>query len=96
MLPGVGERLGDEVVGGSLDGRRQPLGRRLLDLDREHGALGQAGERRLEPAVREQPRVEAADELADLLERQRQLGLRRLDELRHLGRIGLEAPLDQV
>ena len=40
--------------------------------------------------------MEAAHELADLLERERELGLRRVDQLRHLGRIGLEAALDQV
>ena len=40
--------------------------------------------------------MEAADELADLFERERQLGLRRRDQLRHLGRIGLEPALDQV
>jgi hypothetical protein len=95
-FPAFASAFGDEVVRGGLDGRRQPSGWNLDDLDREHRALGEAGQRRLEPAVGEQARVEAADELADLFERQRQLRLRRRNQLRHLGRVGLEPALDQV
>ena len=40
--------------------------------------------------------MQPAHELADLLERECELGLGRVDQLRHLGRVGLEAALDQV
>ena len=40
--------------------------------------------------------MQAADELADLLQRERQLGLCRLDQCRHLAGVGLEPPADQL
>ena len=40
--------------------------------------------------------MQAADELADLLQGQRQLGLCRLDQCRHLAGVGVELPEDQL
>ena len=44
----------------------------------------------------EQPRVQPAHELADLLQRQRQLRLGRFEQLRHLAGIGLQAAADEM
>ena len=62
----VGQRLGDHEVGRRLDRFRQPLRRRLEDLDRQRRAVGEAAERRLQPAVAEHRGVDAAGELAQL------------------------------
>ena len=40
--------------------------------------------------------MQAADELPDLLQRERQLDLCSLDQCRHLARVGLEPPADQL
>ncbi len=40
--------------------------------------------------------MQALDELADLRQRHRQLGLRALDQSRHLGRLGLDSPADEM
>ena len=37
VLGHVGQRLGDDEVGGRLDGAGQPLGRRLVDRDADRG-----------------------------------------------------------
>ena len=63
------------------------------------GSTARSGERRergAEPSVAEQSRVQAADELANLLQRERQLVLGRLDQCRHLAGVGLEPPPDQL
>ena len=41
VLGHVGQRLGDDEVGGGLDRRRQPVGRRLEHLDRDGRAPGE-------------------------------------------------------
>ena len=66
--------------------RRQPLRRQRHDLHRAGAGAPRALRSPARAAVGQEARVEAADELADLLERERQLGLRGLEQLRHLGR----------
>jgi len=67
VLGHVGERLGDDEVGGRLDRGRQPADVRL---DRHgHRASGrERRERRVQAAVGQDRRVDAADELAQLRE----------------------------
>ena len=76
VLGHVGQRLGDDEVGGRLDRRRQPLVRHLGELDRHRRAAGERLERAPEAAVGQHRGVDAARQLAQLLERGLQLLLR--------------------
>ena len=75
VLDDVGQRLGDDVVGGRLDRRRQPLGGRAGDAHRDRRALGQCRQRGLQPLLGQHRGVDAARQLAQLLQRRLQLGL---------------------
>ena len=92
VLGHVGQRLGDHEVGRGLDRLGQPLAGNLDDLDRQRRADGERLDRRAEPAIGQHGRVDAAGELAQLLERARQLLLGRADHrrglLRRLARSG--------
>ena len=59
VLARVGERLGDEVVGGGLDGRRQPPRQPDVELDRNGRTDRACLERRLEALAGEERRVQA-------------------------------------
>src|SRR5207244_12294388 len=76
----VRERLRDDVVGGRLDGRGQA---RLagLDLDGQRHARGERLQGGVQAAVREDRRMNAACELAQLLERLRKLLAGRIEQL---------------
>src|SRR5919197_56652 len=70
VLSHVRERLRDDVEGGGLDRRRQPLAvERRVHLDRDGRAADQGLESGLEAAVGEDRRVDAAGELAELRQR---------------------------
>ena len=69
----VRQRLRDDVVGGRLDIRRQPLREPQLDLDRQGRPRRQALHRRLQPAVGEHRRMDAPRQLPQLLQAHRQL-----------------------
>ena len=92
----VGQRLGDDEVGGRLDRRRQPLGRRLDDLDRDRGAAGEPAQRRREAAVAEHDGVDAAGQLAQLGGRRRELGHRLVEQLAGHLRVGVELAARQA
>ena len=77
VLRHVGDRLGDDVVRGRLDRRRQPLLGQLGDLDGQRRPRQQALQRRAETAFGEDRRMDAARQLAQLLEPLRELILRR-------------------
>ena len=96
MLARVRERLCDDVVGGSLDVGIEALLRERHDLDRDGRAFGEGADGMAEAVVCEDPRVEAPDELADLLERELQLGLGGVEQLGDHLRDGAEAIADQV
>jgi hypothetical protein len=81
VLGDVGQRLGDHEVGRGLDRLGQPLARDLDDLDRQRRAHGERLDGGLQPAVGEHGRVDPAGELAQLLERTRELLLRGGDHL---------------
>ena len=69
VLGHVGQRLRDHVVGGGLDGVRQPLHGQRNELGGDRRARRQVVERAGEPLVAEDRRVDAARQLAQLLER---------------------------
>ena len=71
VLGHVGQRLGDDVVGGDLDRLGQPPVGPHVELDRDGGAAGQRLERRTQAAFGEDRRVDAAGELAQLVQRAR-------------------------
>ena len=79
MLGDVRDRLGDDVVDGRLDLLGEPLLGQLDELDGERRARQDRLQRRAEAAVGEDRGVDAARQLAQLVERARELGLR-LDE----------------
>jgi hypothetical protein len=69
VLGGVGQRLGDDVVGRHLDRLSQPCRDLHLQLDRDGGAAGQRLERRREAAFGQDGRVDAARQLPQVLQR---------------------------
>ena len=75
----VGERLGDHEVGGALDRRRRPLGHVDVEAHRHRRAGHDGGEGGVEAPVLEDHGMDAADQVADLLQR----GLRLLVGLGH-------------
>ena len=74
VLGRVGQRLGHQVVGGHLDRLGQPPVDADGQLDRDGGAAGQGLERRAQPALGEDRRVDAAGQLAQLVQRAGQPG----------------------
>ena len=95
MLGGVRQRLGDDEVGGGLDRRG---GGRSSSRPRPSGsgaALGQRLERRAEPAVGEDRRVDAAGQVAQLLQRLADAGAGLGYQLLRALRVGLEPLLRQ-
>ena len=68
VLDGVGQRLGDEEVRGRLDLRREALLRHPQG-DRDRQPRGELLERRAEPAIGEDERVDAGGELAQVVDR---------------------------
>ena len=78
VLGGVGQRLGDDVVGGDLDLLGQPLLDAHVELDRDRRAAGERLERRAQPALGEDRRVDAAGDLAQLVQRAGRLGGQRV------------------
>ena len=80
VLDDVGERLGDHEVGRRLDRLRQPL-RRDLDSSTGIGERPPAPRAPPEAAVGQDGRVDAARELAQLLERERELLLGAVEQL---------------
>ena len=90
VLGDVRERLGHDVVRGRLDLGRHALLRQRVDRDRYRRAAGDGLERRREPAVGEDGRVDAAGQLAQLLQRRRELLAGRLQKrVRRVG-VGVE------
>ncbi|RIK41368.1 MAG: hypothetical protein DCC58_12585 [Chloroflexi bacterium] len=63
----VGERFRDDKVGGRFDRFRQALRQVDIDDDRDGSTAGQRGYRRVEPAIGQHRRVDAARQVADLL-----------------------------
>ena len=72
VLGDVGQRLRDEEVARGLDRLGQPLGERDGQLERDAGAVGELVERRRQPALGQQARVDALAELAQLGQRVRE------------------------
>ena len=73
VLCGVGQRLGDGVVGGQLDRFGQPAVEVEAEAHGDRGASGERRQRRLEAALRECRRVEATGDLAQLFQHVRYL-----------------------
>ena len=73
VLGHVGERLGDHVIGGRLDGIGKPLVDADVELDRQRRAVGQRPHRRLQPALGQHGGMDAARQLAQLLQGVREL-----------------------
>ena len=80
VLGDVGQRLGDDEVGGRLDRRRQPAHGHVV-LDRHRHPRRQRLHARAQPALREHRREDAVRELA-------QLGVRPLCLVERLGQQG--------
>jgi hypothetical protein len=74
VLGRVGQRFGDDVVGGDLDRLGQPLRHGHLQLHRNGGAARQRLQRRAQAALRQDRRVDAARELAKVLHRGAEVG----------------------
>ncbi len=81
VLGRVREALGDEVVDRGFERLGEPVVGDSLDLDRERCAGGDCFEGGSEAAVGEHSGVEAACELTQLLERELELLRRRVDQL---------------
>ena len=73
VLGHVGQRLGHHEVGGRLDRRGKPAGRASDDVHRHRRAGGEGTHGRLEPAIGEHRRMDAAREVAQLVEAQPEL-----------------------
>ena len=69
ILGDVRERLGGDEVSGGLHLRLEPLGGHPADLDRHRSTRCERLQRRLEAMIAEHRRVDAAGELAQLLDR---------------------------
>ena len=69
VLADVRERLGDDEVRRALDGRRRPSVEVDRDAHVQRRPARERRDRRLEPAVGEHRRVDAARQVAQLLER---------------------------
>ena len=68
MLVDVGERLGDDVVGGDLDVLGEPFLGDGPQIDRHRRAQCESIQRSCEPAFRENRRMQVRRQIADLLE----------------------------
>ncbi|GAA3040486.1 hypothetical protein GCM10010464_00020 [Pseudonocardia yunnanensis] len=74
VLGRVGQRLGDQVVGGDLDLLGQPAIEADVEFDRDGAAAGEGLERGGQAAAGEDRRVDAAGELAQLVQSGGRLG----------------------
>ena len=75
MLGYVGQRFGDDEVGGRLDRRRQTLLRNRVDLDGHLRARSKRPERGCEALLSQDGGVDSLCQLAQLLERSGELAL---------------------
>ncbi len=95
MLDRVGERLGDREVTGRLHGRRQPPAQADVQVDRHRRVQREGPDRWAEAAVGQHRRVDAADQIPQVVQRAQ----RRLPCLGDQGQRGLRAhrqhPLDR-
>ena len=89
VLGRVGQRLGDDVVRRGLDRLGQPVARARRRSHRQRRASGQRLDRRLETAIAEHRRMDAAGELAQLLERLGELLAGALERLARARVVGL-------
>ena len=80
MLDRVRGGLGTDVVGRGLELRRKPLGEPEVELDRNRRAVRPRLQRGGEALAGEKGRVQAACELAKILERALELGERTVDQ----------------
>jgi hypothetical protein len=98
VLGHVGQGLGDNVVGGHLDPLGQPPLDPHLQLHWDRGAPGQGAQGRAEAALGQDGRVDAAGELAQLLQRPVQPGRHLVQLGRELAQLGrhavVQVPLD--
>jgi hypothetical protein len=69
VLGHLGQRLGDDEVGGDLDRVGQPPVQPDVEADGDGGAAGQHLERRVQAAVGEDGGVDPAGDLAQLVQR---------------------------
>ena len=76
VLGDVRDRLGDDVVRRRLDRRRQPLVRERVDSTGSGARAASGVQRRAEPALGEDDGVDAAGQLAQLVEPAGEVGLR--------------------
>jgi hypothetical protein len=93
MPGGVGQGLRDEVVGGGLDSLWEALAQRL-ELDRHGRSRGERLERRSQPALAQDRGVDAAGQLAQLVQRETKLLPRRCEQLLGGRRVLVEPRLD--
>ena len=68
VLGGVGQRLGDDEVGGGLDDRREPAVEPGVDLHRQRAALAERLDGGRQAAVGQHRRGDAAGQVAQLLD----------------------------
>jgi hypothetical protein len=87
VLGDVGQRLGDDEIGGRLDRWREALRQLRVDGHRHRRARDQRVQRRLEPAVGEDGGMDPARELAQLVQAGGELA-RGLLQQRHQLRVG--------
>jgi hypothetical protein len=80
MLRCVCERFRGDEVGRGLDGGCRPLGHVCVDVDEEWTARGERPDCRLEPAVAQDRRMDAAGEIAQLAQGQTEPRARLRDE----------------
>ena len=83
VLGDIGERFGDDVVGGDFDLRGQPAVDVDVELDWDRGATRKGLERGLETSLREDRRMDAARDLLQFFNCLRQ-ALRNARECRAL------------
>ena len=88
VLRHVRERLRDHEVGRGLDGGGQATGALTDDVDRDGRARGQRAYRRLEPALGQHHGMDAARQIAQLLEALPELVDRAVEERRRVGTVG--------
>lgn len=96
MLGDIGQRLGDHEVGDRLHRGRHPPLQPDVEADRQRGAGRDAGERRIQPAVLQHHRMQAADQVAQLGDGGLGLLMGVDDHLHRLGRHVLEGLAGQA
>ena len=94
VLGNVGEGLGDDVVGARFDRGRRAVVESYHDFDRHPAPLGQPRHRGVEPAVGEDRRMDAADQVAQLAHRPLGFLMGAREELR--GAVGIGGAFSAV